>query len=194
MRVEHKYSLVFQPYEKEVDYIKVLKYKLAEEIGWFASKDAQAHLSIAEFYADEQALQQVIKYLQEVVRTEKRQYVYLDSFGSFPQKGTFYVKPTVSSRMFLKSVIGRVIAEMPIPISHVPEEIHLTIGRKLTENQLAIAFTLFPFIDMDFMCDRLVLRQFDSEKKQYQEKMLFPFLAQPKVQEVIDPNGQFGLF
>lgn len=47
----HTYSIVLHPIDEIVAEIKAMKEKLAQEISWFNSKNALAHITIGEFTA-----------------------------------------------------------------------------------------------------------------------------------------------
>ncbi len=57
---------------------------------------------------------------------------------------------------------------------------HISIGRNLTPENIQIARDLFTAINMDFLCDALILREFDPVKKQYFILETFPFGSNPK--------------
>lgn len=194
MSVKAKYSLVFQPYEAELNYIKSIKYKLAEQIGWFSSKDALAHISIAEFEANDTELDSVVAYLTDFVLSENRQYLYFDQYASFPTLGTWFIKPTVPSKLYMQEICKSLWKDMPIPLTHLPAELHLTIARKLSQEQLQIAKDLLKQVDFDFLCDQLVLRKFDPQLRQYQPYAAFKFQGLPKVRITSDEQGQINLF
>ncbi|WP_431242087.1 hypothetical protein ACQ9BO_19420 [Flavobacterium sp. P21] len=57
---------------------------------------------------------------------------------------------------------------------------HLSIGRRLTPENLKIASQLFTTIDMEFLCDKIVLREFDPIKKQFFIIDTIPFGNNPQ--------------
>ena len=59
---------------------------------------------------------------------------------------------------------------------------HLSIARRLSPENLIKANQLFTEIDLNFVCDSVVLRQFDENVKQFFVIDTFPFNNNPQPQ------------
>lgn len=56
---------------------------------------------------------------------------------------------------------------------------HLSIGRRLTPENLKIASELFTAINLQFECNEIVLREFNPKVKQFFVIEAFPFGSNP---------------
>lgn len=82
----------------------------------------------------------------------------------------------------------RVLTGLPIQTDVKSAEPHISIGRKLTEEQVLLALKNL-YIHFSFRCDTLLLRKFDKNKKQYQPLMRFEMGLSADL-----GNSQIGLF
>lgn len=184
-----KYSLVFQPCEKVIAAVKSIKESLKAKIGWFSSCHSLAHITICEYYADRDGLSYIKKQVEEVLKYEHSQYVYFDEYSAFPKSGAFFIAPALKSKQFLKLKMQAITNVDFATQLYKSEEPHLTVGRKLDQEKLAIAFEHFKSIDLDFFCSSIFLRKFNPIRKQYDIIEEFKFGNLPKPP---DPVGQLS--
>jgi hypothetical protein len=52
---------------------------------------------------------------------------------------------------------------------------HMSIARRLTPEKLVVANSLFPSITLNFLCDHVVIRKFNTEIKQFEVTDAFQF-------------------
>ncbi|GGH29667.1 2'-5' RNA ligase family protein [Sphingobacterium alkalisoli] len=185
-----KYSLVIHPSVDFIDYVKDLKKQLEEKIGWYASVNSLAHISVCEFESDEINVEKIKEKLAHLAGFEKAQYIYLSDFNNYRQH-TFYIQPSLYSKAYLKDIFRRVIHQLKLYIPELNEkgaDPHVTIARKLDEDKMIIAKKLFTHIDKSFFCDGFSLRKFNADKGQYEIIQTFPF--ENKNRE----EGQLSLF
>lgn len=175
-----KYSLVFQPCEKGIQVVKSIKESLKTKIGWFSSCHSLAHITICEYIADVDNLSKIKKQVAEVLKYEHSQYVYFDEYSAFPKSGAFFIAPALKSKQFLKSKMQAITNIDFSTELYKSDEPHLTVGRKLDQEELAIAFDHFKAIDLDFFCSSIFLRKFNPTRKQYDTIEEFKFGNLPK--------------
>ena len=175
-----KYSLVFQPCEKGIQMVKSIKESLKNKIGWFSSCHSLAHSTICEYLANGNDLSKIKKQVTEILKYENSQYVYFDDYSAFPKNGAFFIAPALKSRQFLKNKMQAITSIDFDTKMFKSTEPHLTVGRKLDQDKLAVAFENFKAIDLDFFCSSIFLRRFNPIKKQYDTIEEFKFGNLPK--------------
>lgn len=165
--METKYSIAFIPNSEITNQVKTMKMELAEKIGWFASKNALAHITICEFTLDSSAIENVKKKISRIANTLTPINVHLTIFGNYPN-GAFFIAPEENSKNSLKILMKTFTSTLKIKNSYKSNDPHLSIARKLNTEQLEIAASLFHKIDASFTCDAVFLRQFNPELKQFE--------------------------
>ncbi|TPG38489.1 2'-5' RNA ligase family protein [Flavobacterium pectinovorum] len=177
--MEKKYSIVIHPSQAVIDLIKEMKEFLALKVGWFNSKNSVAHITICEFKIEES---QIDKFKQKIIKicdTFTPFPVHLDHYDSY-DNGAFFISPNEDSKMNLKPIMKKTQDALQLPNLIKSNDPHISIGRKLTPESLKIASHMFTTIDMDFLCDNIVLREFDPIKKQFFVIDTFPFGSNPQ--------------
>lgn len=175
----HCISIVFEPCEKGIRFVAALKDRVRRLLNKnYPSCNSIAHVTICRMEnVTEPQLERIIELLGSSLRYENAQHIYFDSFSTYPKSGTFFIDPTVQSKAFLLSKMRKVVAEVEKVIrvekSMTP---HLTISRGLDISNLQEVKSQDEFrsLDFDFLCKGIVLRKFDSAKRQY-----IPFLEIP---------------
>lgn len=158
-----------------------MKEELAEAIGWFNSKNSIAHITINEFEADETVIERVKKQLFQITDTLEPVVVNLNTFDSYPNNGAFFIAPEINSKKSLKGIMKSINDRLVIKAMFKSNEPHLSIARRLTPEKTAIANSIFTSIDVSFLCDSVVLRKFNPEKKQFEVMDTFVFNNNPTI-------------
>jgi len=162
-----KYTIVIYPSEAVISLIKSMKEALAMEVGWFHSKNSVGHITICLFTATDETVKTARDKLRKICIDLKPFPVFLNEFGSYPN-GAFYIAPDAISKKRLLPIMKQVNESLNfIPDLQTNEDPHLTIARRLTPHKLQRAKSLFKIIDINFLCDSIVLRIFDKNVKQY---------------------------
>lgn len=164
--MEKRYSLVIHPSEAILTLIKTMKEQLAAEIGWFNSKNAVGHITICEFTENEAGLVPIKNRIEKICHTLSAVDVNLNEFGSFPN-GAFFIAPDDDSKNKLKHIMKRFHKSLLIPNMLKSDNPHLSIARRLKPEKLIRANRMFSSIDLHFVCDSVVLREFDENIKQF---------------------------
>ena len=175
-----RYSLVLQPSPEVVLAVKAMKEHLSSKIGWYHSKNALAHLTINEFEAPVTEKDKIAHHLNTITTYLPSETVCFDHFDTFPN-GAFFLAPDTRSKLFLKNILQQVHEEFRYPTVLKNNEPHISIGRRLQEEQLRIAHELFASPSLSFLCDRIALRIFNPSRKQFD--IISEFVFQGKTKE-----------
>lgn len=178
--MEKKYSIVIHPSQAIIDSIKEMKDFLALKVGWFNSKNSVAHITICEFIIEESQIDKFKQKLLKICDTFTPFQVYLDHFGFYENSGAFFIGPNEDSEANLKPIMKKTQDALQLSKLIKSNDPHISIGRRLTAENLKIASEIFTTIDMDFLCDNIVLREFDPIKKQFFVIDTFSFGSNPQ--------------
>lgn len=140
------------PPEAIIQEIKVMKLQFAEAIGWFHSKNSLVHSTICEFEIDGNESAQIAVQITQACTYLKSQVVIFDHFDYFEKNGAYFIAPNTESEEFLKTAM-KIINKKITPKGKVTSSLpHLTIARRLSTENQAIAKKLFQEIDLSFLC------------------------------------------
>jgi 2'-5' RNA ligase len=164
--VQKLYSLVIHPPEGHLILVKSMKEQLAVEVGWYNSKNSVGHITICEFKATDTEIESIKKQIIKLCNSLHPVPVRLNQFGSFPN-GAFFIAPNDDSKMDLKHIIKRFNKSLKIQDMKKSDNPHLSIARRLTPENLLKASQLFSAIDLNFVCNSVVLLLFYENKKKF---------------------------
>src|SRR5690606_24501288 len=175
-----KYSVVFMLDTATIDKVKQMKMLLAENIGWFSSKNSLAHFTIFEFLEEDITMKRIEKQLERIASEIKPFHVKCTDLNSF-ETGAFFIQPNQDSSEIMTLLMKQVLLESYFIKKNITNTTpHLTIGRRLNDNQLQIAQKIFTEIDLSFEIDQLTLRIFDEKQRQFKIYKQFPLSGLPK--------------
>ncbi|MNE46611.1 hypothetical protein D3C80_1409580 [compost metagenome] len=177
--MEKQYSLAIYPPENIIALIKSMKEQLATEVGWFHSKNSVGHFTICEFKATDSAIETIKSQISRLCDGLEPVEVCLNEFGSFPN-GAFFIAPDDHSKKSLKHIMKRFHSSLRIQNMQKSDSPHLSIARRLSPENLEKANHLFTTIALTFICDSVVLRQFDENIKQFFVINTFKFNGNPQ--------------
>jgi 2'-5' RNA ligase len=178
--MEKKYSVAIYPSQDVIDAVKTMKDYLKSKIDWYNSCNSVAHITICEFTIDDSQIDKYKQKLFKICDTFTPFQVYLDHFGAYENCGAFFIAPNENSKNNLKPIMKKNHETLkPLQLKK-SEDPHLSIGRRLTPENLKIASQLFTTIDIDFLCKEIILRELDPIKKQFFVIDTFPFGSNPK--------------
>ncbi|KAF2329840.1 2'-5' RNA ligase family protein [Flavobacterium daemonense] len=178
--MEKTYSVVIHPSDNVIDAIKLMKDYLKSKIGWFNSCNSVAHITICEFKIEESQLPFIKKKLSKTADAFTPFQVYLNHFNSYPNSGAFFIGTTEDSENNLVPIMRKIHETLKSQNLKKSDNPHLSIGRRLTPENTKIASELFTTIDLQFLCDKIVLREFDPVKKQFFVIDAFSFGSNPE--------------
>lgn len=161
-----KYSIVIAPPPTGIDYVDRLKDELNGAIGWYNSRNSKAHVTITEFTADEDELTQMMAHLKEIASYENPVHLNFKGVGNYVN-GAVFLKPDEATKIEVGSLMKRIQKKLDIKNAYHSKEPHISIGRKLNEENVQIALKMFTAAKLDFNCSHLILRKFNPTKKQF---------------------------
>ena len=180
-----KYSVVFHPSEAVIETVKELKEQLSAKIGWYPSKNSLAHVTICEFEYENETYENIKSRIANYCRYQIPFEVTFTTFQNYAN-GAFFIAPDAKSKTKMAEIMKEIPKHIQFPVSHKSIEPHISIGRQLTEAQLKIAYSLFDSVDLNFICEGITIRIFNSERKQYDVLETIPFLSEiePKKEQL----------
>ena len=153
--MEKKYSVAIYPSQDVIDSVKTMKDYLKTKIEWYNSCNSVGHITICEFTFDDSQIDKYKQKLFKICDTFTTFPVYLNDFGSYENAGAFYITPNEDSKNNLKPIMKKVQESLkPLKLKK-SDDPHMSIGRKLTPENLKIASQLFTTIDIDFLCKEI---------------------------------------
>lgn len=164
--MKNLYSVVIAPPLEEIEYVAQLKNELYSKIGWYNSKNSKAHITILEFTADDDELEEIIIEIKETASYENPIQLSFEGVSNYAN-GAVFLKPDETTKLPLTQLMARIQKKLNIKNSYKSKDPHISIGRKLSEENVEIALNMFANAKLEFNCDRLVLRKFNPDKKQY---------------------------
>ncbi|MFN0291888.1 2'-5' RNA ligase family protein [Pedobacter helvus] len=178
-----QYSIVLLPPQEGIDYVANLKNQLNDKIGWYNSRNAKAHVTVCEFTADLDELDRVINDLKEIASYEVPHHLVFDGVDSYAN-GAVFLKPDAETKAPLTALMVRVQKNLGVTNQYKSKSPHMSIGRKLSEENVALALDMFAGAKLEFNCANLVLRKFNHKIKQYVVfSEDFPFLGLTRIEE-----------
>jgi 2'-5' RNA ligase len=175
------YSIAIHPPADLIASIKTMKEDLAAKIGWFNSKNSIAHITINEFEAEDAVIARITKQLTQLCDALDPAEVCLNAFGSYPNNGAFFIAPDEASKKKLKVIMKHINDNLQVTTKFKSNDPHLSIARRLTPEKIGIANSLFTHVAMHFVCDNVVLRKFNTEKKQFEVVGTFMLQGNPTI-------------
>lgn len=173
--VPSKYSLVYHPNEKVQELVRSLKSELAREIGWYASKNALAHISIMEFQAVDTEIKILDSRLNRCTAYFSPIACLFTQFNHYPN-GAFYLQPDSQAKNSMQQYNQQLQLELQLKKTQQSNDPHLSIARRLSEAQLETAFKILKAPTISTQIDTLALRKLNPERKQYDIVKTYPFL------------------
>jgi 2'-5' RNA ligase len=175
--VKELYSIAVCPPEEFVDAVSSMKKKLSEQIGWFNSKNSEAHITFNVFMADEGEIQTWENYLAGFCRSIQPFDISFFKTGTFPRNGAFYLDPEDRAKEHLIAVMKKFHQSAPYKIEKTSLDPHLSIARRLKPDQIKAAKELWPdeTFSLKFNCNNLAVRKFNNKMKQYAVEKRFDF-------------------
>jgi 2'-5' RNA ligase len=170
VKMVKRYSIAIYPSKYVIDFVKSMKDLLKSKVkgNWYSSCNSVGHITICEFEIDESQIEKIKQKLYEICDTFIPFQVYLDHFGAYKNSNAFYIGTNENSKIDLEPIMKKMqdycksLKPLEFKKSNDP---HMSIGRKLTPENLKIASELFTTIDIDFLCDSIVLRELEPYKQ-----------------------------
>ncbi|MFC7772460.1 2'-5' RNA ligase family protein [Flavobacterium sp. GCM10027622] len=161
-----RYSIVLHPSPEIISTVQQMKEQLAATIGWYNSKNSVAHITLNEFELPVTEFNAIQNHLSSICRYLTAIPTHFDRFDTFPN-GAFFLAPHDSCKEGLKTIMKEFHQEFRYKTEIKSSEPHISIGRRLSPEQIAKAYALFAPPSLTFLCDRIALRRFNPDRKQF---------------------------
>ncbi|SDG99476.1 hypothetical protein SAMN05421827_11475 [Pedobacter terrae] len=173
------YSIVVYPQSKSINEVSVLKKILADEIGWYSSRNSEAHITIIEFLADQYELGFYKKCIEKICGSQRPQEVTFDylSLSKFSQ--AIVLLPNGPSKLYLNDLLKTFRKKLKSKNTINGSNAHISIGRELSSSQIDQAENLYGPINIAFNCNTIAIRKLDEIKKQFVVINEFKLLGGP---------------
>lgn len=182
------YSIVVYPQTEIIDEVSGLKDILANKIGWYASRNSKAHITVIAFMADQYELAFYIRQIEKFCYSQKQQEVVFDQLSLSKFSHAAVMLPNDSSKPYLSDLLKRLRKQLRTSQTLNGSNAHISIGRELSSVQIDQAENLYDHVSLKFNCDTVAIRKFSETKKQFQVIKTFKFLENPLI------DAQYSLF
>ncbi|RYZ81534.1 MAG: 2'-5' RNA ligase family protein [Proteobacteria bacterium] len=153
---EKHFSIVVRPAKHVIDAVADLKNLLART-GNFGSRNAEAHITVLEFFARDEQLPAIYRCMREFAALSPNYMYRFDHVASFPEmntreNGILYLAPNSNSAARLTELSSTFHERFPLKgkVRAIPSgNPHITIGRRLRQSRLDEALELFSSLNLD---------------------------------------------
>ena len=166
MLSNERYSIVLHPSPEVIAEVAAQKEALAAVIGWYNSKNSLAHITLNEFEAAGSEQEAIQKHIEGICRYFDAVPTAFSQYDTFPN-GAFFLAPDPGCKEALKSIMKQFHQQFRYKTEIKSSEPHISIGRRLSPEQIAKAYTLLGKPSIIFVCDRIALRRFNTGRKQF---------------------------
>jgi len=174
-----RYSIVVYPHREVIGDVRVLKDRLWSKVGWYHSRDSEAHVTIALFEANKRELDFYIAYTEDFCYAEKPNFVMFDHLVASEKNGAIVVLPNKNAKPYFNNLFKRFRDGLRYKKVINGSAAHISIGRKLHPIDIEIAQDLFEEVSLNFLCEKIAIRKFNDEIRQYEVIYEFYFLGNP---------------
>lgn len=190
------FSLAIMPPSSIAEDVRGFKLAYRNAIGKsYGSANADGHISLDGFDAAEADYPLILAEYTKLVSPLTPFELNFSGFADFDRANfsAFYIKPTEAScdairehtqaimkgfdKKFKKQYMQKWADESKNP--------HMSIGRRLTREWIALAYTLFSDYEAGFSCDSFAIRKYNEKRRQYDVIDTIPLLGQNGVGEQI---------
>lgn len=190
------YSLAIMPspaiHEEVVGFKQTFRNAIGKSYG---SANADGHISLDGFDAAEADYPLILAEYTRLISPLTPFQLNFSGFADFDRANfsAFYIKPTEDScdgirertqaimkgfdKKFKKQYMQKWADESKNP--------HMSIGRRLTREWIALAYSLFTEYDAGFLCDSFAIRKYNEKRRQYEVIDTIPLLGRSAIGEQI---------
>lgn len=186
-----KYSLAIRPSDEIVFKVKQVKSLLrTESRTFYSSQNSEAHISIFEYEAGEKQGRIVSNVFARMVSSLRPFEINYKGFNHFRNGDyyTFYIQLGALASNIIREYAFIIKKECRFSLQNKCSVPHMSIGRRLNQDQLDIAYRLFESFEQRDFCNSFVLRKFNPLRKQYDIVANMPLLGTE------NSKGQLNLF
>lgn len=182
------YSLAIMPSSEITKDVMAMKQLYRTAIGKsYGSANAEAHISLDGFDADENDYPYILAEYRRVVSEIGPFKIHFSGFGDFDRANfsAFYISPTLDSAHTISERAQEVVKSFDKKLkkqytkkwADESKNPHMSIGRRLTREWVALAYALFPSYQASCDCNSFVIRKYNAKKRQYEVADVIPLLG-----------------
>ena len=187
------YSLAIMPSPAILQEVAEMKQQFRAAVGKsYGSANAEAHISLDGFDANENDYPYILAEYRRVVSELDPFDILFSGLGDFDRGNysAFYVKPTEASAEEVRKRTGAVMKSFDKKIkkqyiqkwADESKNPHMSIGRRLSREWVALAYSIFPTYEASFHCDTFAIRKYNDKRRQYDVVDLLPLQSATAVQ------------
>ncbi|MBC6112141.1 hypothetical protein ACFOG5_07250 [Pedobacter fastidiosus] len=185
---KEQYSIVVYPHKEIIGKVKAIKDVLADKVGCYASRNSEAHITIVEFEANPNEFVFYKLYVLDFCYSQKAQNVSFNNLVTSNGTKAIVLLPSIGSKLYMRDLLRNFRIGLKSMDVVNGSGAHISIGRKLTPNQIKDANNIFEEISLDFVCEKIAVRKFNPLRRQFEVIYQFYFLGNPP------KKGQLSLF
>lgn len=193
------YSLAIMPSPAILQEVADMKQQYRLAIGKsYGSANAEAHISLDGFEADENDYPYILAEYRRIVAALSPFEIQFSGLADFDRGNfsAFYIKPTTGSVLAIRDRSETVMKLFDKKIkkqytrkwADESKNPHMSIGRRLTREWIALAYATFSGYEAGFLCDSFAIRKYNEKRKQYDVVDVLPLLGTEPM-----PDVQLGL-
>lgn len=182
------YSLAIMPGLSIAEEVKAMKQKYRVAIGKsYGSANADGHISLDGFEANENDYPYILAEYRRIISELTPFEVKFSGFGDFDRGNysAFYIKLIDDSSDEIRQRSGLVMKDFDKKLkkqymqkwADESKNPHMSMGRRLTREWVALAYSIFTDYEASFRCEEFVIRKFNEKRKQYDVVDVLPLLG-----------------
>jgi 2'-5' RNA ligase len=188
-----QYSLAIMPSPEIAAQVAEMKRQYRIAVGRsYGSANAEAHISLDGFEADENDYPYILAEYRRVVSELSSFVIRFSGFGDFDRAdfSAFYIKPTEETAATIRERSETVMKNFDKKLkkqyirkwADESKNPHMSVGRRLTREWIALAYSLFAGYENSFPCDSFVIRKFNEKRRQYDVVDVLPLAGTAAIQ------------
>ncbi|KQS27171.1 2'-5' RNA ligase [Dyadobacter sp. Leaf189] len=158
----------------------------------YGSANAEAHISLDGFEASEEDYPYVLAEYRRIVSELDPFEIVFSGFNDFDRGNfsAFYVKLTEESSedirkrtaVVMKTFDKKIKKQYMRKWADESKNPHMSIGRRLSREWIALAYSIFTTYEARFHCNAFAIRKYNDKRHQYDVVDVLPLLGAPAVQ------------
>lgn len=172
------YSLAIMPPPPIAEHVRGFKQDYRNVIGKsYGSANADGHISLDGFDAAEADYPLILAEYTRLVSPLTPFQLNFSGFADFDRANfsAFYIKPTEEAsnaireraQAIMKAFDKKFKKQYMQKWADESKNPHMSIGRRLTREWIALAYTIFTDYEAGFLCDSFAIRKYNEKRRQY---------------------------
>ena len=187
------YSLAIMPSPAILHEVAEMKQLFRAAVGKsYGSANAEAHISLDGFDADDDNYPYILAEYRRIVSELEPFDIQFSGLGDFDRGNysAFYIKPTEASAEAIRERTGAVMKSFDKKIkkqymqkwADESKNPHMSIGRRLSREWVALAYSIFTSYEASFHCNAFAIRKYNDKRRQYDVVDVLSLLGNPALQ------------